>query len=263
MYRRAVKRSGTKKYARKIYKATGLVNPVKRGRLSSTRLAKDVAYLKHIINSEKFRLETKIDNQVVAQCNVNASGHYLIDVTPIPSQGDGYNNRQGNSMKWVSSHYSFFFQKQSALSGNIRGTIEFIQVIGEPFTNPSNILGRFIEPNRWVDGGTIYDVASDRKPEYFKNFRVIRKINFGFKASDFVGQQLQKVINTGFTLKNHHVKFNNNSNTISSGQILMLIRTDTGNCSTTSNSTLDNVSNLAQNTGLFMSHNRIDYYYDN
>ena len=64
MYRRAVKKSGTKKYARKFYKTTGLVNPVKKGRISTTRLAKDVSILKGIINSEKFRLETQIPTTI-------------------------------------------------------------------------------------------------------------------------------------------------------------------------------------------------------
>ena len=59
MYRRAVKKSGTKKYARKAYRATGLVNPIKKGRVSTTRLFKDVAMLKGIINSEKFRIESQ------------------------------------------------------------------------------------------------------------------------------------------------------------------------------------------------------------
>lgn len=152
--------------------------------------------------------------------------------------------------------------KQANLSSNIRGTIEFIKVIGEPYSTPSNILGKYIEPNRWIDTATIYDVASDRKPEYFKQYRVIRRINFGFKGSDFTNQVNQKIINCGFKLKSHHVKFNNNSNTLADGQILMLVRLDTGNCGNTL-STLDNVANLSANSGLFMSYNKMDYYYDN
>ena len=112
MYRRAVKKSGVKKYGRMAYKATGLVNPVKKGRVSLSRVIKDVGILKSMVNSEKFRLETKVDGLGVAQVNVNASGHYIVDVTPVPPQGDGYNNRQGNSIKLHSSHYDFFFKSK-------------------------------------------------------------------------------------------------------------------------------------------------------
>lgn len=259
-----------KKIGRKIYKATGYKNPMKNGRISTTRLTsqipkllKDVSRMQAMINSEKFRIETKFDNQIVGQINENASGHYVLDVTPAPSQGDNFNSRQGNSIKWVSSHYSFLFQKMSGLTGNVRGTIEFIKVIGEPLPSTSNLLGRFIERNRWIDNAIVYDIAADRKPEYFKNFKVIRTINFSLKASDFSGQLSQKIINCGFKLKNHHVKWNNNTATVAEGQVLMLIRLDTGNCNQTNASTLDNVTNLAANTGLIMAHNRLDYYYDN
>lgn len=267
VYRKYVKKSGTRKYARKVYKATGLVNPIKKGRISTTRLAKDVSILKGIINSEKFRLETQIPttgNVAIGQVDGNSSGHFIADVTPYPSQGDGYNNRQGNSIRWKSSHYSFFFRRQSTAQGPCKIHIQFIKVIGEPYTTPSNILGRFIEPNRWISGGSIYDTASDRKPEYYRQFRVIRSKTYYFKNLDYANQPAQqKTVNIGFKLSNHHVKWNNNSNTLAQGQVLMLITMDTGNCSTSTVSTLDDIVNTGTSTGMIMNCNRVDYYYDN
>lgn len=264
MYRRAVKKSGTKKYARKLYKATGLVNPIKKGRVSTTRLIKDVAMLKGIINSEKFRVESQpADGVVVGQISGNASGHYIADWTPVPTQGDGYNNRQGNSIRWKSSHYSFFFQRQTNSVGPMHIRIQLIKVIGEPYTTPSTILGKFIEPNRWITGGTVYDTASDRKPEYFKQYRVLRTVNVKFPALQISssGPATQKIVNFGLRLPNHHVKWNNNSNTLADGQVICLITCDTGNVGAVS--TLDSVANTAINTGVVMSVNKVDYYYDN
>ena len=77
------------------------------------KVMKDVNIMKQMINSEKFRLETKVDGLGVAQLNINASGHYIVDVTPVPAQGDGYNNRQGNSIRLHSTHYDFFSFKNS------------------------------------------------------------------------------------------------------------------------------------------------------
>lgn len=265
MYRRAVKKAGVKKIGRRIYKATGLVNPIRKGRVSTTRLIKDVAMLKGIINSEKFRVETMAEGIQIGQVNANTSGHYIQDFTPLPSQGDGYNNRQGNSIRWKSSHYSLFLQRNGNSVGSMKVQIELIKVIGEPYSSASNILGKFIEPNRWIAGGTIYDIASDRKPEYFKQYRVLRKLTISLPALQYAGQTgaQQKIVNFGLKLPNHHVKWNNNSNTLADGQVICLIRCDTGNANQSTVSTLDSIQNTAANSGLSMSWNKVDYYYDN
>lgn len=256
-----------KQAGRNIYKVSGLVNPIKKGKVSTARLIKDVAMLKGIINSEKFKFEQLIFNdQAVGQVNANASGHQIFDITPQPTQGDGYSNRQGNSIKWVSSHYSFFVQKQNANVGPCNLKIQIIKIIGEPYSTPANgILGKFIEPNRWINTGTVYDTASDRKPEYFRQYKVLCTKNIKFQGVQYAGQAVatQKIVNFGIKLKNHHVKWNGNSTTTSQGQVLMLVTCDTGNCSTSTASTLDSIANNAINTGLIMNCNKADYYYDN
>lgn len=267
MYRRAVKKAGVRKIGRKVYRATGLVNPVKRGNLSSTRLFKDVAMLKSIINSEKFRIETQpFNDQQLGQVNGNASGHQIADFTPVPTQGDGFSNRQGQSIKWHSSHYSWFFQRQNGNVGPCKIKIQLIHIIGEPYATPANgILQKFVEPNRWVNTGTVYDTACDRKPEYFKNYKVLLTRYVSFPAVQYAGQTtpVQKIVNFGLKLKNHHVKWNGNTNTNTSGQVLCFITMDTGNCSTSTASTLDSIANTAINTGVIMNCNKVDYYYDN
>ena len=45
-YRKAVKAAGVKKIGRNFYKTTGLVNPVKKGKLSTSRLFRDVQNVK-------------------------------------------------------------------------------------------------------------------------------------------------------------------------------------------------------------------------
>lgn len=260
-------RKAGKKASRFVYKASGMVNPIKKGKVSTARLIKDVAILKGIINSEKFKIESLVFNdQAIGQVNGNASGHQIFDITPAPTQGDGYSNRQGNSIKWVSSHFSFFFQKQNNNNWPCTVKIQIIKIEGEPYQTPSNgILGKFIEPNRWVNTGTVYDTSSDRKPEYFKNYKVLRTKTIRFGASQYAGQtvNVQKIINFGLKLPSHHVKWNGNSTTLSQGQVLMLVTMDTGNCSTSTVSTLDSIANTAINTGLIMNCNKADYYYDN
>lgn len=259
---------------RLAYKSSGYKNPMKKGKFMVSRVTKqlpkmlsDISRLKHIINSEKFRIESQpFNDQAVGQVNGNASGHQIFDFTPVPTLGDGYNNRQGNSLKWVSSHYSFFFQKQNANVGPCQIKIQLIKIIGEPYASPSSgILGKFIEPDRWVNTGTVYDTASDRKPEYFKNFRVLRTKTVRFGGAQYAGQAIatQRIVNFGIKMKNHHVKWNLNSTTMSEGQVICLITMDTGNCSTSTASTLDSIANVATHTGVIMNCNKVDYYYDN
>lgn len=261
-----------RKIGRKAYKATGYKNPMKKGRLMASRvtsqlpkLMKDINMLKGIINSEKFRIESQASGVQVGQVNGNTSGHYLVDFTPLPSQGDGFNNRQGQSIRWKTSHFSMFFTRQGSNQAAMNVKIQLIKVIGEPYTSASSILGRFIEPNRWVTGATVYDTASDRKPEYFKQYRVLRTVKVHLPAPQYSGAvaSQQKLVNFGLKLPNHHVKWNNNSNTLADGQVLCLITVDTGNCSTTTASTALNITNTAVGTGLVMAYNKVDYYYDN
>lgn len=268
-YRKYVKKSGLKKYGRAMYKATGLVNPVKKGKLSTARLYKDVQMLKGIINSEKFRVEAQpISDVAIGQVNANTSGHKIYDFTPVPSQGDGYNNRQGNSIRWKSSHISMLIQRMSGNVGAFTMQIELIKVIGVPYDSGSlntAIEGRYIEPNRWVNGASIYDMASDRKPEYFKQFRTLIKKKVHFPAPNYSGQAptMQKILNFGLRLPNHHVKWNNNTNNLSDGQVLCLITCDTGNASTTTACTLDSVANTVVSSGVYVNCNLVHYYYDN
>jgi len=267
-YKKMIRNAG-----RAAYKATGYKNPMKKGVLSTSRvvkqipkLMKDMNVLKGIINSEKFRIESQPFDQVgIGQVNQNGSGHRSYDFTPVPNQGDGYNNRQGQSIRWKSSHYSMFFQRQANSVGPVTIKIQLIKVIGEPYTSADTaIQGKFIEPNRWISGGTVYDTSSDRKPEYFKNFRVLRTKYVRFPSLDVssTGGSIQKIVNFGLKLPKHHVKWNNNSNTMTTGQVLCLITADTGNYAGAA-STLDSIANTAASTGVLMSCNKVDYYYDN
>lgn len=266
-----------RKLGRSAYKASGYKNPMKQGKLSTNRvikqlpkLYKDVMSLQKMINAEKKKREVTIDNTstpspIVGQCNVNNSGHYILDVTPKPPQGVGYNNRNGQSIKWVSSHYSFFFQRQASNINKCTIKLQWIMVKGEPFQNTADILGKYVEPNRWIGGGVIYDNASDRKSEYFKTFKVLKTKYVSFGETDLTGAQTtdSKIVNLGFKLKNHHVKYNNNTDTLSEGQILLYVTMNSGNCSPTTVSTLDDVALKTQATGVTFCHNRLDYFYDN
>lgn len=257
-----------KKYARKVARKVG---KAVKGRYfkgkgySKPRIAnmvRDINTLKSMVNAEKKRNTVSSINNNVGQVSVNASGHYIVDVTPNPTQGTGYNNKTGNSIKWHSSHYDFQIYGQSANVSGIKLKFEWVKVIGLPYSSLNDIFGKYIVPNPFITGGTIYDVTSSRDPDYFKNFQVVKRTYATLRPDVITGDIPVKQFSVGFKLRNHHVRNNDNDPTLSMGQIFLIVTADRGNWGA-SNSTCAGLSNTLANSGAFMSWERTDYYYDN
>lgn len=270
------KNSTFKKYGRRAYKATGYQNPYKKGKFMMSRavkqvpkLASDVSRIMGMLNTEKKRFtQTNSTTQGVAQLYGNSSGHWLIDITPTPAQGTGFENKTGNQIKLTSSHYDFQFIAQSAnISGN-RLKIQIIQVVGQPFSTVSDIMGKFIVNTKFIktSGGLIanvYDINSDRDQDYFNNFKVLKTVYTSIKNDDMSGEIQSSRIKFGMKYKNFHIRTNDNDPTLSKGQLIMLITADKGNWSTTVASTNTGVPVTATNTGVAFDYDNIHYFVDN
>lgn len=226
-------------------------------------IMKDVAMLKGLVNVEKKRYEVnQTTTQIVGQCDVNNSGHFLVDVTPQPSQGVGYDNKTGNSFKLVGSHFDFQFSGQASNISGARLKIQFIQVPGLPYGTVSDIMGKFIQPNGFITGGTVYDINSARDQDYFRDFKVICTKYVTLAPDNITGQINFKQISMGFK-KQMHIRTDNNSATLSSGQIIMLITADRGNRAQNTASTLTGVSETGTNTGVKFNYKYVHYFVDN
>lgn len=261
---------------RKAYKYSGYKNPMKKGKLSSSRvvkqvprLARDVSRIMGMLNTEKKRF-TQVNSvtQGVGQLNGNSSGHWLIDITPTPTQGTGFENRTGNQIKLVSSHFDFQFIAQSANISGMRLKLQIIQVLGQPFSTVSDIMGKFITNTKFIktSGGAVanvYDINSDRDQDYFNNFRVLRTIYTYLKQDDMSGEIQSSRIKFGLKYRNFHIRTNDNDPTLSKGQLIMLITADKGNWSSTTASTNTGVPIVAINTGAAFDYENIHYFVDN
>jgi len=62
---------------------------------------------------------------------------------------------------------------------------------------------------------------------------------------------------------NHHIRFDDNTTTVTDGQIIMILLADSGNNNTTTVSTLANIPILLANSGLIFNYDMKYYYYDN
>lgn len=227
------------------------------------QIAKDVSMLKGMMNAEKKRFEVSITDGSVGQVNATASGHYLYDMTPVLSQGVGFNQRTGNSVKLTSLYCDFQFIGQVNQVGPTRVKIELVKVVGQPFSTVSSILGKYIEPTSFVTGANVYDLNSPRDPDFFKNYIVMKRRYVTLQSDSISGQTMIKRIKFGLTKMEHHIRYDNNLPDVSMGQFFLIITADRGNVNSATISTVGGVPDIAVNTGVAFRSEFTYYYYDN
>jgi hypothetical protein len=277
-FRKAVKRvakkvwRATKRAARKRY-VTKTGNGLRVG-----RIAKDVMMLKRMVNAEKKQLQQKSvasSPPSVAQVSGNSSGHFVMDITPIMSEGAASYQRNGGSVKWTSSYLEFMFNKNTSGTAACNYIIEIWKINNQPYTTTSIQNGTFMsdlfEPNGYVTnsaGGavSIYDTVASRDQDTFKNFKRIGFKRVYFPQSQLSGSPQVKLVKLPLKL-GHHIKFasyqTGDTNIVVSGQVIMTIRADNGNMSTTTACTNLGIPITAVNTGASFHWSFTHYYYDN
>lgn len=256
-----------KSLAKKAWKATKRITGNRYGRGYSQimkkgvpQMVKDINYLKSVINSEKLRLTYNTPTpQAFGQVNGNVTAIHQFDITPNPSQGDGYNNRTGSSIKLHSTNIAFQFSQQASAISGAKFKIYIVQIIGSPEPLATTAANFFIA-NPF---NTVVDINSSRNPDYFKNYKVLRTKTVRLSSDSTTSMTAMKSIRLGLKYKSHHVRWDKNSNTvITAGQIVMFIVADSGNMSGSTVSTLE-VPVKATNTGAFVQYAYDHYYYDN
>lgn len=258
-----IKTTGIKRnkaYGKKLWKKAGTAIKKRYIRNGGLRqLSKDVAIVKSMINAEKKYTFTNIAT-TVGQCSVNAdSGYYATDITPIPSEGITQTSRNGASIKVSSMILRCQLVQQTNLNTDMRVTIYIIKNFQNNTINAA-LVNQFLVPDAI---STMTDYNSIRNPDYFKLFRVIAKKSYKLSNDSATSQNQLKDFQINLSFKNHHVRFNADTNTVASGQIWMLVVADTGNKDGTTASTLTNVGNTAVNTGARFICSIRNYYYDN
>lgn len=229
-------------------------------------IIQDVQFLKSIVNAEKHKqvYASTNDYNTVGQVSANNSGHWVLDVTPNLTQGVGATNRIGGSIKWHASNWKFLFKQQTAAQTQMKINIKLILVKGTAQSSVSNIVANMFDSNPFVTGGTVYDFNAPRNQDNYKNYYVLKQKTFMLRSDDYSTQTNIKNINFGHKFKRHHVKWDGDTATIVSGQVIMLITADSGNCNTVNSSTLTNgVVFPGANTGAQFQFIQTHYYYDN
>lgn len=271
MARYARTRRFVKKAGRAFYKASGLVNPIKKGKLSSFRVIRDMQKIRELINVEKkkYQQSNTIGTPIkVGQVNGNADGSQIMDITPPISAGTGDSNRTGNSVKIVSFFTNFQVSQQSAANHqNMKVIVELWNVKGIPQTANHATLAKIFEPNNFMSSlGTYIDYFSSRNPDYFSTFKRVAYKTFTLKFDSTTGASGNDSLAHGIIKRKfqHHLRFDPGTTNIIEGQLLMTIRADSGNySSTTAYTDTGSIPVTAINTGAYVQFNQIFYYVDN
>lgn len=235
------------------------------------RILKDVMFLKGVVNAEKKRINV-VNTGAVALGQVigNASGHFCLDITPTPAQGATVSTRSGASIKLHSMFAKFQFNQLANTNHPARFKMQIVQVLGAPQL-AGNIPNQFFIGNRWISNNNsgspqVFDFASERNPDYYGQYKVLRTKYFTIQPDSLSGQtmlkdvQLKMKFNRG---KGHHIRFNADTTTVSNGQIVLIITCDSGNASASVTSTLAGVQISGVNTAYGLNYDIMEYYFDN
>jgi len=265
------KYGGVRKAIRKAGQAIKKRYKAKSGGRKSTggyrvaKMAKDIMYLKSVLNPEKKRIVDSIDSTLVGQVNANTDGGYFEDITPIPSQGVTYDTRNGASIKLHSSMWHFQIFQAVGVIADIRMCVEMWAIKGEPYTGFTWRNEHWL-PNPFVSSSAnIYDFNALTNPDNYMKGRCIARRYITLKADQT--STVKNILDFKIPVKynngqGHHIRYNKDSTTVENGQLYLTIRADRGNISSTTPSTLS-VADVGVNTGVYMSYNVQHFFYDN
>lgn len=244
---------------------------VSKGKLSLAKVASDAKYALSIaktasglLNTEKKRTELNFYNYSLAQVSHNSTGHTLFEITPTPSQGTGNGGRVGSSISLRSFHLRLNMWQQSDTVSPINMRFYIVQTRN----GESLDISKFLQYNKYLyaqNSVAIYDLQSQRDPDYFNDIKVIRSKAVRMKTDAFDNCREIKSfsLSCNFGRNGKHIRFNDNGNTPSNTRLWFVGVADNGNCSQANASTLAGVINTGANTGIIFNIDMCHYFIDN
>lgn len=232
----------------------------KRTTKSVAKLGKAVRSLQRKVQAEKKLIDISTGPILLGQVDLNASAHYTQDITPAIGTGTGQGARNGASVKLVSYYHKFLFYSQSGKYQPMRIKIEYWRVKGLPFTSISSFVTTMYDGNPFTG---FFDYNAPLDPDYFGTSKLLLSRDVYIPAPQYssgVGSQIKEFVIKG--KMNNALRWDGGTNTLTDGQIIMLIRCDSGNINASSSSTA-NIPVSVGNTGVSMFMQARYYYIDN
>lgn len=222
---------------------------VTKGGPNVKNIAKDVMYLKSVLNPEKKRYETGVNNAAFAQVlnSSSVTGSYLVQI-PFSTgivQGTTSSTRNGNSIKCNSIIMKIRLNQQSNCINSVRYRIIIFTIKGVPQPANAQLLTSFYDPNIF---SSVVDYNSDRNPDNYMDFQILGQRQ-GVVLQDSLATQ------TGFKditipiKTNKHMRWNN-AGGFEEFPVYIMAVADSGDAGTAA-------------TGLQLQYSARCYYYDN
>lgn len=218
---------------------------------------------------EKKFITTYADEEFLGQVDAQADGFIAADTTPNPAQGIGIDQRIGAEVTLTGLRYDFQIRQMSANIGNAKISIELFKVPAQVWSSAATFTNTIFEANPFIrtSGGAnagVIDFNSNFDPNYFGQWKLIRRKVITLKGDSLANQVNIKTFPFGIKFKKGlKIKWNDNGVTPQYHQLILVIRADTGNMSTTTASTNTGIANTAVNTGFVVNYSHKTYYIDN
>lgn len=226
------------------------------GRVAS--LARNVAFLKSVVNAEKKETSGAVFNFAAGQVNGNSGVTNIYDLTPSIAQNVTGQGRIGNSVKLHSLVIKGQVLQQQ--NNHHQGRVKFM-IFRVKGSTETLAISNFLELNPL---NSLYDYNSPRALDTFKNYELIRTKSFNLQQDNYSGVQSWKDFTIPIKFKSHHIKYNDNNGTgVTAGQLVMICVTDSGNISGTTTSTQTNIPVTGINSGFSVISWSKAWYYDN
>lgn len=258
--KKLVKKAG-RAIKRRYFKGKGYSNP------NIGQMASDVMMLKKLVNAEKKHTTLSGNALSVGQFSGNVAGYYGLEITPTPSAGVSEIQRNGTSIKLVSSFMKFQFVAQSALVNRTRLKVMIIQTSGQYISSINAWIADRFKANPFITGGSIIDYNSAWNTNTYGGFRVIRTKYITLQPDANSGETNIQTVNLGIKYnkgKGTHIRYQSGTNTPANTQLFMIVMADTGNAnSVTATSGFTGIAQTAVNTGVNWQYYATHYYIDN
>lgn len=180
-----------------------------------------------LMNIEKKRVDVAQGNGVsFAQFAGATTGAYAVDITPTIPQGVTGNTRNGLSCKLVSACMDIQINQSTNTTSEFRYKWYIVcRPDASLASNASVALGNFFENNLFSG---VIDYHSNRDPEYFHQFRVIKTGRGKLTQDQLATQTSYNQFKVPLKLK-HHLKYNTDaSTTTTKNQLFFFIVADSG-----------------------------------
>lgn len=199
------------------------------GKLKAKRIAKDVAWLKSIVNVEKKYLQFDYTADWARTTTGGTSGHVIQPLITL-SQGTTAGTRNGNRVKMTSLQYSMFVTPQANTTMAHNYEILILMHKGDvPDSSLTTGTGGTLVSNFLdQDNGGFYTSRSLREIEHFNDWIVLRRIRRTLKHDESSTAGTQGHEHKGYVKLGHHLSFEGATTSPIRNQLYFLFLSNTG-----------------------------------